>query len=63
VIQKNWGNGIPVFLVVFVFIQNLNYCIDDGGTKRGFHLSFIQVALAMVLKHLYGILECSISNS
>jgi len=49
VIQKSWENGIPAFLMVFVFIQNLNYCIDDGGAKRGFHFSFIQVVAAMVL--------------
>jgi hypothetical protein len=56
VIQKGWGNGIPVFLVVFVFIPDLNCCIDDGGAKRGFHLSFIQVAPAMVLEYLSVIL-------
>ncbi len=62
-IQKSWGNGIPVFLVVFVFIPDLNCCIDNSGAKRGFLLSFIEVAPAMVLEYLCGILECPISNS
>lgn len=51
-IQQSWGNGIPVFLVVFVFIPDLNCCIDNGGAKRGLHLSFIEVAPAMVLEYL-----------
>jgi hypothetical protein len=58
VIQKSWGNGIPVFLAVFVFIPDLNCCIDNGAAKRGFHVSFIEVARAMVLEYLCGILEC-----
>jgi hypothetical protein len=62
VIQKSWGNGILVFLVVFVLIPNLNCCIDVGGAKRGSHLNFIQVAPTMVFEYFYGILECPISN-
>ncbi len=60
-IQKNWENGIHVFLVVFVFIPYLNCYIDDDGNKRGLRLICNQVVLAMVLEYLRKILECPIS--